>query len=147
MLGSVSNALIAVGALGSDVVAAALSLAVAAVAFSAGLKLRQLDPLGRTLYTILAGIVSLRIAYNAYLVANDFGASASVLVLPLLVTVLFLLILWGSKATVVFSPHYREVVIPATPHIVYKTSRLLIALVILLLALVIAMIIGSIASG
>jgi hypothetical protein len=51
--------------------------------------------------------------------------------------VLMVALLWWGKASVVMAPHYREVVVPATPHIKYKTSPLVIVLGLLLLAVLI----------
>ena len=47
----------------------------------------------------------------------------------------FLYLLLSKKGTVIFSPQYKQI-IAATPHIKYKTSKIVIALLLILIALI-----------
>lgn len=60
----------------------------------------------------------------------------------LLINGYILYLLVSSKATVVFSPEYKEV-IKATPHIKYKTSCLVKGFLFLLVAMIILAIVGA----
>jgi hypothetical protein len=98
-----------------------------------GVWFRRLDPHGRVLYTIL---VAIGIAFTLFEHASQ---PAGVLLGRLFFPLLFLAAVWGAKAKVVLTPHYRDVVIPATPHVKNKTSPVLIGvLVILVLILVLS---------
>jgi hypothetical protein len=102
----------------------------------AGYRLRRLDPRGRTLYTVIAALLIVgTLATNAdNLAASHLGRVFWV--------VLMVALLWGRKAGVVMTAHYREVVVPATPHIEYKTSPLLIVFGVVLLAVLILLLLS-----
>src|SRR5690606_22344854 len=98
---------IAVGVLGL------INVALADVLGLAGYWLRRLDPRGRVVYS---GVIALGVVFIVIDALQGVESMAIVfgrLVWPLL----FVAALWTSKASTVFTPHYREVVVPATPHI------------------------------
>lgn len=143
LFGGVINAVGGIMALGEAPIDAAIALAIAGIALAAGVSLRRLAPRGRVLYTVLAALVLLANIVRVLLIGAVVGAQMVGIVLPLVVMGLFLSILWGAKGGVVFSEHYRDVVIPATPHVKYKTSKVAIALLVLLVVVFIAAIVRA----
>jgi hypothetical protein len=114
----------------SDLVGGMILVATGSALGFAGYLLRRLDPRGRTLYTVIAALkIAVVLATGTDNVAGSLG--------QLFWIVLMVALLWWGKASVVMAPHYREVVVPATPHIKYKTSPLVIVLGLLLLAVLI----------
>lgn len=107
-------------------IAGTVTLAMTIAAGFAGLMLRSLAPIGRVVLTVLIGTAAANSLY-AYSQTTDVGA-----LLPLFFPMLFLLVLWGRSGRVVFSEHYRTVVIPATPQVQYKMSPVLVVLLMLL---------------
>jgi hypothetical protein len=101
----------------------------------AGYLLRRLDPRGRTLYTVIAAI------QIVVVLATDTDNAPGYLG-QLFWVVLMVALLWWGKASVVMAPHYREVVVPATPHIKYKTSPLLVVLGVVLLGILILLLLS-----
>jgi hypothetical protein len=97
----------------------------------AGYLLRRLDPRGRTLYSVIAAI------QIVVVLATDTNNNVPGTLGQLFWVMLMVALLWWGKAGVVMTAHYREVVVPATPHIKYKTSPLVIVLGLLLLAVLI----------
>lgn len=119
----------------SDPVGGMVLVAEGAALGFAGYRLRRLDPTGRALYSVIAALqIVLTLAMNdiePYLLGRLFW--------PMLMVAL----LWGRKASVAMTPHYREVVVPATPHIKYKTSPLVIVLGLLLIGLLILAVVAN----
>jgi hypothetical protein len=123
-LGAVSSSL---SRLTTDPAGGLLLVAEAAALGWAGYWLRRLDPRGRTLYSVIAAlliVVTLAVSSD-----NSTGATLGSLFWVMVLVAL----LWWGKAGVVMSSHYREVVVPATPHIKYKTSPLVLVLGLLLI--------------
>jgi hypothetical protein len=115
-----------------DALTGSLSFVVGAALILSGYWLRRLDRRGRLVYSIIAtlGVVSMLLA----------GAGSEALSYQLgrmFWPLLFLAVIWSAKASTVMTPHYRDVVIPATPHIKYKVSPVLLVLLVLLIAVVI----------
>jgi hypothetical protein len=120
----------------SDLVGGMVLVVVGAAMGWGGYWLRRLDPRGRTIYTVLAAILVVgTLARNTDNLAYQLGR----MFWPLLLIAL----LWGRKAGVVLTPHYREVVVPATPHVKYKTSPWVIALGLVLIGVLILFIVLS----
>jgi hypothetical protein len=118
----------------SDLVGGMILVATGSALGFAGYLLRRLDPRGRTLYTVIAAIqIVVALATNA----DNPGSLGQ-----LLWVVLMVALLWWGKASAVMTAHYREVVVPATPHIKYKTSPLLIVLGVLLIAALILLLLS-----
>lgn len=99
--------------------------------------LRRLDRRGRLVYSF---IVALGVAGTLL----DGGPEPlSYRLGRMFWPLLFLAIIWGAKASTVMTPHYRDVVIPATPHVKHKTSPLVIVLLVLLVLLIVAAIVAG----
>lgn len=97
-----------------------------------GYWLHRLDARGRMTYTVVTALGMARTLFFGQLMSAGAGVVLAAFAWPLLL----LAIVWGQKASTVMTPHYRDVVIPATPHVKRKTSVLVIVLGVLLLALV-----------
>lgn len=96
-----------------------------------GTLLRELDPRGRWIYTILflvhlvllgidAPALNTLLGHTASETGNLHGYDHPVLSLVLLAYLVhgaFLYILWSRKGRTVMGRHYRRTIIPATPHI------------------------------
>jgi hypothetical protein len=108
-----------------------------------GLGLRTLHSWGRTLYTVLLAIGVVLTGINLAMVPL-VAAAVPVLIIFALVSALFLWVLWNAKARVVFSDHYREVVVRGTPHIKYKTSKIAIGVLVVLLLVFVAAIVAAV---
>ncbi len=98
-----------------------------------GYWLRRLETRGRMAYTIITAIGMVRALFDSALAA----AGAAIIAWSFIWPLILLAILWGKKASTVMSPHYRDVVIPATPHVKRQTSTAMIVLIILLLGVVV----------
>jgi hypothetical protein len=114
-----------------DLVGGMVLVAVGSALGWAGYLLRRLDPRGRTLYTVIAAI------QIVVVLATNTDNNVPGILGQLFWVMLMVALLWWGKAGVVMTAHYREVVVPATPHIKYKTSPLVIVLGLLLLAVLI----------
>lgn len=146
IFGSVISAASGLGALSSSPVDGVVTLVVAAVALYAGLALRKLDPVGRMLWTIVALIGVIRVAWTIATLSSQPGASslAPALLVQIFVIALFLALLWGRNGKDVFTEHYRRVVVPATPHVKYKTSVVAIVVLVIVVLGLIAAIVGAV---
>lgn len=100
---------------------AAVLLAVGALQFWTGAKLRKLDQVARIPCGTLSGLG---------LLAFPWGTLLNAYVLYLI---------FGPKGTVVFSREYKEV-IAATPHIKYKSSIIVVVCLVLLVLLLLVVI-------
>jgi hypothetical protein len=138
LLGGVFILLSAIRALERSGIEAGIALVTAVLALFVGIKLRQLATIGRTMYTGLAGLAVL-----SEIVAFALAPGSSlvgVIVFRLGIVALFLSVLWNKNASEVFTDHYRTVVIPATPHVKYKTSTAAVVVLIILVALFVGLI-------
>lgn len=115
-------------------------VAVAAIGAS-GFMLRDLKPVGRIIYTVMLGIGLVSTVVTVLL--GPAQAAVPVAIVTLVVGGLFLWVLWNGKAKVVFSEHYRQVVIPQTPYVKYKTSKVAIAVLIVLLLVFFAAVVAA----
>lgn len=116
-------------------VGALVNLLLGGVFGLAGYWLRRLDRRGRLVYTAVAALV---IAGGLFFGAGPDGANTlGALFWP----ILLLAVLWVQKASTVMTPHYRDVVIPATPHVKRKTSAATIVLIIILLSLMVGIVV------
>lgn len=103
----------------------------------AGIRLRRLDPRGRALYTGLAVFGALWSLIRAPTTEMP-GYSPMMLAASFAVGGLLLWLLWSARARTVFSRHYREVVIPATPGVRYRSGLVTILLILVLMGTVVA---------
>ena len=142
ILGAVLQLLGALGLMTTAPVEAVIRIVVVVGVGASGLWLRDLKPLGRTVYSVLLalGVLSTLVAVA---VATHAHEAMPVAVFTVVVGGLFLWILWNAKAGVVFSEHYRQVVIPATPYVKYKTGKVAIAVLVLLLLGFVAAIVAA----
>lgn len=123
----------------NDPLVGALNLALGAALGVSGYWLRRFDRRGRLVYTIFVAL-----AIVAAFAAGKPAGSAAYQLGRLFWPLLFLAVLWSSKATTVMTPHYRDVVIPATPHVKRETSVVLIVLLVLLVLMVAAVIVANV---
>jgi hypothetical protein len=132
-LGAVMLILGVVERAGADPIAALVSCALGGALVLGGYWLWRLDPRGRMVYTVLValgfGTAMFRCAgdLTPYQEGYEFGRT--------LWPIAMLAILWVEKASTVMTPHYRDVVIPATPHVKRKMPPVL-ALLLGLIAIV-----------
>lgn len=124
-LGALSMGVLALTNLGGLPLFGGILLLNAGLFGGASWQLRKLMPQGRMLYTAAFVVGLLMAGIN---LRNGEQANPGLLI-QLAITAA----LWGKKCTEVFSEHYREVVVPATPHIKYKTSWIVWAFLGLLL--------------
>jgi hypothetical protein len=96
-----------------------------------GYWLHRLDARGRMAYTVVTLIGMGRGLFFGEL----SSVGAEVVLAAFAWPIVLLAIVWGQKASTVMTPHYRDVVIPATPHVKRKASVLVIVLGVILLAL------------
>jgi hypothetical protein len=122
-----------------DAMIALLSLVFGGVLGLSAYWLRRLDRRGRLVYTIVValGFVSMLFEIGSETFAGQLGRT--------LWSLLFLAMVWSRKASTVMTPHYRDVVIPATPHVKRKTSPVLIVLLVLLLLGLVVVIVAGVA--
>jgi hypothetical protein len=143
ILGAVLQLLGSLALMTTAPVEAVIRIVVVVGVGASGLWLRDLKPLGRTVYSallalgVLSTLVSVAVATHAH-------EAMPVAAFTVVIGGLFLWVLWNSKARVVFSEHYRQVVIPATPYVKYKTSKVAIAVLVLLLLGFVAAIVAAI---
>lgn len=103
-----------------------------------GIQLMRLRVIGRVLATlalVLGFLVSVSTAESSFAVGRALG--------NMLIPVLIISMLWRAKASMVFSDRYRLEVIPATPHVKYRTPRWIWILLGLLLLLLLLVIVGA----
>jgi len=145
ILGAVLQVVGAIGRMSTSPIAVVLQLMLGGLLGASGLGLRSLAPWARRTYT---GVLVL--SFGALVVATFIGPTTDgrlpVLVGSAVVAALFLWVLWNGKANVVFSEHYREVVVRQTPHIKYKTSKVALAVLVVLLLVFVAAIVAAVAS-
>jgi hypothetical protein len=120
-----------------DVVGGVILVAMGVVLGGAGYWLRRLDPRGRTIYT---GFAVLLIAWTLFTNIDNVAYHIGRMFWPALMVGL----LWGRKAGVVMTPHYRDVVVPATPHVKYKSSLLVIVLGLILFGVLLSLVLWQI---
>jgi hypothetical protein len=128
-----------------------------------GVWLRNLDPRGRTFYTALFIVHCMILAFQAPGLIDQLSQTAaamtvtraafhrtyyvlaSMAMIPLLLRTVFLYVLWNRKARLAMTEYYQTTIIPATPHIEYRSRVPLLILlgVALLIAVVIALAIVS----
>ena len=145
ILGAILQLVGAVTLMSTSPVGAVVQMMLCGVMGATGISLRKLLPWGRNVYSVMLALSLAAVVIAA--VGNPAGAGAlPVLVIMGLVSALFMWVLWNAKAKVVFSEHYREVVLPATPHIKYKTSMISIVVLIVLLAIFVAIIVAALMS-
>lgn len=103
-----------------------IALVVAGLSLYGGRELRRLTPRGRLIQTVLMAFFTLGAFLNPAVLFWDL---------------IIVWALWSTQGRVVFSAHYREVVIPATPEVKYRPSILIWAggiAIVLLVGLLIA---------
>lgn len=141
ILGAVLQLLAAIGLMANAPVEGAIRLAAVVALGISGYLLRDLKPAGRMIYTVMLALGLLSTLVTA--ATASAAQMAPVAVVSLIVGGLFLWVLWNAKAKVVFSEHYREVVIRATPYVKYKTSKVAIAVLIVLLIVFVAAVVAA----
>ncbi len=110
----------------------------------AGLRLRQLAPVGRVLLSLVVAammvtgtwtLVAMHIRWRFLPDLTGLGILAVMFSIP----AALLALLWTGQARVVFSAHYRQVTVPGTPEIHVRSSRgpLLVGAAMVLLVAVI----------
>lgn len=149
IFGSVISALSGLSGLTKATVESIVTIVIAAVALYAGLALRKLDPIGRILWTVVALLGLVRVAWSVAMLSSLPGASSLVpaLLVQALIIALFLALLWGKNAKEIFTEYYRRVVVPATPYVKYKTSVVAIVVLVILVLGLIAAVIGAVVTS
>ena len=143
ILGAVFQLLGSLALMTSAPVEAVVRIVAAVGVGASGLWLRDLKPLGRTIYSVMLALGVLSTLATVALATSSHEAMP-VAGFTIVIGGLFLWVLWNAKANVVFSEHYRQVVIPATPYVKYKTSKVAIAVLVLLLLGFVAAIVAAI---
>lgn len=141
-LGAFSTIAGSVRGLALDPVNALVSLAIGGALAWGGYQLRSLDSRGRSAYMVVTAVGFLQ----TLLLDELSGLPGSIVAWTFLWPLILLAILWGPKASTVMTPHYRDVVIPGTPHVQRKTSVLVIVLGVLLLGVFVAAVVVAIRS-
>lgn len=102
--------------------------------------LRRLDPKGRIGATILISLSLAGGAFSNIIEAMRSGSAyaAGRMTGGLVIPIIVLSLMWTKPAATIFSEHYRNVVVPATPHVKYTSVLALVLLGVLLLGLVTA---------
>jgi hypothetical protein len=133
-LGAASSIYNGMKTLEIDPVVGLISVVLGGAVAWGGYWLRRLDRRGRTAYTVVTALGMLSsLVFERDVIKETPGALLIAFAWPMIL----LAILWVEKASTVMTPHYRNVVIPATPHIQRKTSVIVIVLgVILILGLI-----------
>jgi hypothetical protein len=121
-------------ATGAMVLGMALIIAFGALYLAAGMLIRRLHPLGRSIISVLFGLVFLQTATQA---ARHLDRIAGGQVVILVLVPLLIAPLWAGRARMVFSRRYRLAIVPATPDVRYRTPPWLWLLAGLLLIAVI----------
>ena len=145
LLGAVLQVVNAIGSMSTSPIAVVLQLMLGGLLLASGLGLRSLSPWARRTYTGVL-VLSLAAVVVATLVGPATDGKLPVLLGSALVSALFLWVLWNGKANVVFSEHYREVVVRQTPHLKYKTSKIALAVLVVLLLSGVAVVVAAVAS-
>lgn len=109
------------------------ALLVGLFSLAQGALLRQLNPIGRILATVSAVIGIGAKAVTLLTGVNVLGQCVSIGA-----CLWYLLQLWRGDSDMVFSEHYRTVVIPATPRVKPKHGCITVVLFLLLLLLLLA---------
>ena len=106
-----------------------------------GLNLRKLKMLGAKLYaaSVVVGLSRIVVDFSTLEIPADLageiiGQHIGRMLIPLLV----LAFLFGRKARFVYSDEYRLKVIPATPHVKYKSPWLLLLLILIVIVVLVA---------
>lgn len=137
-LGAVTSIIGGVRSLEIDPVVALMSIVLGGAFGLAGYWLRCLDARGRLVYT---GALVISIGRNMFF-GELAGQGVGVAVASMAWPVLLLGIMWVDKASTVLTPHYRDVVVPATPHVKRTTSVVVIVLGVILLVVLAFGIVG-----
>lgn len=133
-LGTLSSIVGGINSMALDPFGALVSIVLGGAMGFGGYWLQRLDRRGRTTYTVVTGL-----GFAHTLLAGTLSTVPPALVAWTFIWPLILLaILWGQKASTVMTPHYRDVVIPATPHVKRRTSPLVIVMGLLVLGVIIA---------
>ena len=138
-LGAASSVYQGVKQLEINPIAGLVTIVLGAGYAAAGHWLRQLDPQGRKVYAVLTvlGFLS-SVIFNHLL-----DAQIAIVLVAIAWPLLLLGILWMPKSSTVMTRHYREVVIPATPHIKHTTSVLVIVLGLILIVGLIGLVVSA----
>jgi len=107
--------------------------------------LRNLDGKGRVVASILVGLGLVgNLSWAVFTIPQAIEEPPVFvgMLLPLLFLGAILYTLWSKPSNVIFSDHYRNVVVPATPHVKYRSKVAIVILVILLVILLAAVIRG-----
>jgi hypothetical protein len=121
--------------LAADVLFGSLSILIGGVMALSAYWLRRFDRRGRMIFSIIVALGVLG------MVLRGAGPEPAAYQLGrMLWPMLFLLVLWAQKASTVMTPHYRDVVVPATPHIEYKPSPVFLVFIGLVVLLIVAVI-------
>lgn len=116
-----------------------LSVALGVMLGLSGYWLRRFDRRGRLLYSIVVAI-----GVVAVLLGDAGPQELPIQLGRMFWALLFLAVIWSGKGSTVMTPHYRDVVIPATPHVKRKTSPVLVVLLgLLVLAIVVLIIVAA----
>ena len=128
------------GTLRVDPIEALMMLGIGATVGYAGFLIRRFRPGGRLIYTIFAALVLVYwlLVFGSY---YNLGFFFGQFIWPMIM----LWILWNRKGSTVMSAHYREVVLPGTPHVKYQTPKWLLALGLLLFAFIVLGVVAAIA--
>lgn len=137
-LSAVSSIFVSLRSLELDPIAALLSIVLGGAFGLAGYWLRCLDARGRLVYT---GALVISIGRNMFF-GELAGQGVGVAVAGLAWPILLLGIMWVEKASTVLTPYYRDVVVPATPHVKRTTSVVVIVLGVILLVVLAFGIVG-----
>lgn len=145
-MGGVCGSLFAAMLLSSSPIAGALGLLACAVALLAGFWLRKLEMRGPKAFLAMIGLIVLATTVSRLEAGTDWQDALKGLLVPTLVVLALMRKLVGPRAQLVFSAYYRDVVIPATPHVRPKTpivaAALLVLVVLGLLAAIVAVLAG-----
>lgn len=109
------------------------ALLIGLLSLAQGVLLRQFNPIGRILASVSAVI-----GIGAKAVTLQTGINVLGQCVWIGLYLWYLVLLWRVDSDVVFSKHYRAVVIPATPRVKPKHGCVTVVLLVLLLMLVVA---------
>jgi hypothetical protein len=139
----------AVDGLAHQRIATVVSVLVAPAYILAGLWLRRWSVRGRSLFTGLYGANILwQLGDNIWLMRSldlDGGFVVGSVVMTLGLGALFMSVVWSRRGRMVFTEHYQRVVVPATPHVIYRGRVVWYALAIALVLLMALGLVGSMA--
>ncbi|MBX6313909.1 MAG: hypothetical protein IRY99_13480 [Isosphaeraceae bacterium] len=118
-------------------------LALTTLYTAVGIGLHRLQPWARWTTVVLMSLGLLGVALNTLLlVLANVLVAAFALVIGGGITGYILYLMVASKSAVVFSPEYKAI-IAKTPHIRYRTSKLVIALVLIVVVLIVLAFAGA----